>query len=517
MAYKNLKDFIHRLQREGELVVISHPVSPHLEMTEIADRVMKAGGPALLFTQPVGSKIPVLINAYGSDRRMALALGVERMDEIAARIRAWITKKPPTTLREKFSLLWDLKEAASYLPRRVSSGRCKEVILTGEDAGLDRLPIMTCWPLDGGPFLTLPQVFTRDPVTGIRNVGLYRVQVFDRCTTGMHWQIHKVGASHFREYEQGKKRMDVAIALGGDPALLYAASAPLPPNIDELVFTGFLRQAPVDLVPCETVDVEVPADAEIVIEGYIDPAEKRMEGPFGDHTGYYSLPEEYPVFHVTALTMARDPVYPSTIVGVPPMEDAYLGKATERIFLPLIQMTFPEIIDLNLPIEGGFHNLALVSIKKAFPGHAFKTAHAIWGTGLLSLTKTIIVLDEHVNVQDAGEVLWRVSNNIAPARDIQFVHGPVDVLDHSSEHPRFGSKMVIDATRKWPEEGFTRPWPPDIVMSRSVREKIDALWHELGIPVSLEAAQKRRFRINPIDESSVSMDESSDRSDPTSP
>lgn len=499
MAYRNLKDFVHRLRQEGELVEINHPVSPRLEMTEIADRVMKNQGPALLFNRPEGHDIPVLINAYGSEKRMAMALGVDRIDSIAERIRSLITKKPPKTLREKLSLLFELKDFANYIPRTVKTGRCKDVILKGDGARLDRLPVMTCWPMDGGPYITLPQVYTRNPVTGIRNIGLYRVQVFDERTTGMHWQIHKVGAEHFREHEAGGTRMDVAIALGGDPAMLYAASAPLPPNIEELLFAGFLRNEPVELVKCETVDVEVPADSEIVIEGYIDPSERRLEGPFGDHTGYYSLADQFPVFHVTAITMASDPIYPSTIVGIPPMEDAYIGKATERIFLPLIQMTFPEIVDMNLPVEGGFHSLALVSIKKKYPGQAFKTAHAIWGTGLLSLTKTIVVVDEHVNVQDPGEVLWRVANNFAPNRDLQIVHGPVDELDNSSEHPRYGSKMVIDATRKRPDEGFTRQWPPDIIMDEAVKAKIDSVWDQLGIPIPLEQSKSKQYRVNPAD------------------
>ncbi len=496
MAFNNLKDFVELLKKENVLVEIDYPVSPKLEITEITDRVTKAGGPALLFTRPEGFEMPVLINAYGSERRMALALGVDHVDEIAERIRSLIQQKPPSTFREKLAALFQLKEFAGYMPKRVGDGRCKEVVLSS-NATLDMLPILTCWPKDGGPYLTLPQVYTRDPVTGVRNVGLYRMQVFDSTTTGMHWQIHKVGAAHHREYVEKKQRMEVAVALGGDPAILYAASAPLPPNIDELLFCGFLRKAPVELVRCETIDVEVPADAEIVIEGFVDPSEQRMEGPFGDHTGYYSLAAPFPVFHITCITMARDPIYPTTIVGIPPMEDAYLGKATERIFLPLIQMTFPEIVDLNLPVEGGFHSLALVSIKKSYPGHGFKVAHAIWGTGLLSLTKNIIVVDDHVNVHDPAEVLWRVANNVAPERDVQIVKGPVDELDNSSEFPRFGSKMVIDATKKLPDEGFTREWPPDISMSGEVKEKIDAIWDELGLPISLKESKKRVFHITP--------------------
>lgn len=498
MAFGSLQEFVHLLRQAGELVEIDASVSPRLEMTEITDRVSKCKGPALLFTNPDGYDMPVLLNAFGSEKRMALALGVNRIEEIADRIRDLIQQKPPESLGDKIAALFQLKEMAGYFPQRVSSGRCKEVIKI-EDASLDDIPILTCWPMDGGPFITLPLVHSKDPVTGTRNMGMYRVQKYDARTTGMHWQIHKVGASHYREYFKENRRMEVAVTLGGDPALTYAATAPLPPNIDEFLFAGFLRRTSVELVPCETIDLEVPADSEIVIEGYIDPMEERMEGPFGDHTGYYSLAEPYPVFHVTCVTMARDPIYPATIVGIPPQEDAYLGKATERIFLPLIQMNFSEVVDMDLPVEGGFHNLAIVSIKKAYPGHGFKIAHAIWGTGLLSLTKNVIVVDAHVNVHDPGEIVWRVGNNVAPERDIQFVHGPVDVLDHSSEHPRFGSKMVIDATQKLPEEGFTREWPPDIVMAEEVKQKIDAIWDELGIPISLEDSKKKQFVVNPRD------------------
>lgn len=499
MAYRNLKDFVARLIRENELVEISQPISPVLEMTEIADRVMKSRGPALLFTNPEGSDIPLLINAYGSEKRMAMALGVGHIDEIAERIRKLTKQKPPGTLWEKLAALMQLKEIAGFAPKKVNTGRCKEVILKGDQASLGDLPVQTCWPKDGGPYITLGQVYTRDPITGIRNVGLYRIQVFDSHTTGMHWQIHKVGASHFREFSKKNQRMPVAVALGGDPALLYGASAPLPPNIDEILFTGFLRQAPVEMVKCETSDIEVPADAEIVMEGWIDPMEQRMEGPFGDHTGYYSLADMYPVFHVECITRARDAIYPSTIVGIPPMEDAFLGKATERIFMPLIQMTFPEIVDMSLPIEGGFHSLAIVAINKSYPGQGFKVAHAFWGTGLLSLTKNIIVVDGHVNVHDPGEVMWRVANNFAAERDLQVVRGPVDVLDNSSEYPGYGSKMVIDATRKLPQEGFNREWPPDIDMASGVKAKIDEIWNQLGIPISLEESKRRQFKIWPED------------------
>ncbi|MDX9754019.1 MAG: menaquinone biosynthesis decarboxylase [bacterium] len=498
MAFHSLSDFVDLLKKENELVEIALPISPHLEMTEITDRVTKANGPALLFTHPAGYEMPVLLNAFGSKKRMALALGVQHIDEIANRIRHLIQQKPPETFRQKLAALFQLKEITQFFPKKVGYGRCKEQIFT-KDATLDILPILTCWPMDGGPFITLPLVHTQDPITGIRNMGMYRIQKFDALTTGMHWQIHKVGAAHYREFFKENRRMDVAVTLGGDPALTYAATAPLPPNIDEMLFAGFLRRTPVELVKCETCDLYVPADSEIVIEGYIDPMEQRMEGPFGDHTGYYSLAEPYPVFHVTCITMAKNPIYPATIVGIPPQEDAWLGKATERIFMPLIQMTFPEVVDMNLPVEGGFHSVALVSINKAYPGHAFKVAHAIWGTGMLSLTKNIIVVDGHVNVQNPAEVLWRVGNNVAPERDVQFVKGPVDALDNSSESLRFGSKMVIDATSKLPEEGFTRQWPPDISMTAEVKTKIDSLWDQLGLPLSLAESKKRLFTINPAD------------------
>jgi 4-hydroxy-3-polyprenylbenzoate decarboxylase len=324
-------------------------------------------------------------------------------------------------------------------------------------------------------------VFTQCPDTGVRNVGMYRMQVFDDTTTGMHWHVHKVGARHYRRHTQLGTRMPVAVALGGDPAITYAATAPLPEDVDEMLFAGFLRKAPVELVPCKTVPLQVPADAEIVLEGYVQPGELRREGPFGDHTGYYSLEDDYPVFHVTCLTHRRDPIYPATIVGRPPMEDCYMGKATERIFLPLLQMTFPEIADLNLPLEGVFHNLALISIRKRFPGHAQKVMHGLWGMGQMMFTKAVVICDEDVNVQDTSEVVWKVLNNIDPQRDVTFVQGPVDVLDHAAPQPNVGSKMGIDATRKWPEEGFRRPWPDEIVMDPEVRRRIDGLWDELGL------------------------------------
>jgi 4-hydroxy-3-polyprenylbenzoate decarboxylase len=481
MAYKNLREFISRLENEGELVRVSKPISPVLEITEIADRTIKASGPALLFEHPVGSDIPVLINAMGSPKRMALALGVNSLDEIAHEIENLLRMEVPNGIMDKLRLIPKYGRLAGFMPKLVSVGACQEIVLTNDDASLDALPILQCWPGDGGRFITLPMVFTKDPHTGMRNVGMYRMQVYDSRTTGMHWHPQKVGARHYAEYERLGRRMEVAVALGGDPAITYSASAPLPEDFDEMVFAGFLRKRPVEMVRCKTVDLEVPAESEIVIEGYVDPHERRLEGPFGDHTGYYSLPSEFPVFHVTGITMRKSPIYPATIVGRPPMEDCYMAKATERIFLPLIRLQIPEIVDINLPIEGIFHNLALVSIRKRYPGQARKVMHALWGLGQLAFTKIIVVFDEDVNVHDLGEVIWRLGNHIDPERDIEFVTGPVDILDHASRLPGYGSKMGIDATKKLPGEGFNREWPDEIQMSAEVKARIYEIWDELGI------------------------------------
>jgi 4-hydroxy-3-polyprenylbenzoate decarboxylase len=480
MAYATLDEFVAEIERMGELKRIRYPADPYLEITEIADRVMKAGGPALLFENPRGSPFPLLINAFGSQRRMNAALGVNSLQEIADQIEEIVKLELPQTWGGKLQALGKLSRVASAPPRRVKTGPCKEVIHR-EDASLDLLPIQTCWPEDGGPFITLPLVFTRHPVTGKRNVGMYRMQRYDAKTTAMHWQLHKVGAEHYRETERLAQRIPVAVALGGDPVLTYAATAPLPPNVDEVLFAGWLRRKPVELVPCETVDLEVPAGSDFVLEGYIDPQERRMEGPFGDHTGYYSLAEEFPVFHLTCLTRRRSPIYPSTIVGKPPMEDGFLGKATERIFLPLIRLTLPEVVDINLPLEGVFHNLLIVSIRKRYPGHAFKVMNAIWGLGQMMFAKVILVVDARVDVQNLREVLWRVGSSIDPQRDVLFTRGPIDQLDHASALPNFGSKMGIDATAKWSSEGFTREWPGDIVMCDEVKKNVDAIWGELGL------------------------------------
>ncbi|MFH1563143.1 MAG: menaquinone biosynthesis decarboxylase [Nitrospirota bacterium] len=476
MAYKSLHEFIEELERVGELKRIKTKVSPILEITEITDRVCKNQGPALLFEEVEGYSIPVLINAFGSMERMAKALGVNDINNLAAEIESLIKPEIPDTFIDKLKLIPKVSQLASFFPKKVSTGLCKEVTKDN----LDFLPILKCWPEDGGRFLTLPIVITKNPQTEIRNLGMYRMQVYDSKTTGMHWHPHKVGAKHYQLYKELGEKMPVAVCLGGDPAITYAATAPLPDDIDELLFAGFLRKKPVEIVPCETIDLEVPANSEFVIEGYVDPQEEwRCEGPFGDHTGYYSLEDNFPVFHITGITHRKNPIYPATIVGKPPMEDCFMAKATERIFLPLIKLILPEIIDINLPIEGVFHNLALVSIKKSYPGQAKKVMHALWGLGQLMFTKIIVVVDENVDVQNGQEVIWRMGNNVDPMRDFVFVEGPVDTLDHAAPYSGFGSKVGIDATRKLKEEGFNRPWPEEIKMSKEVKKKIDSIWHEL--------------------------------------
>ncbi len=462
----------------------------HLEIAEIADRVMKSpgGGPALLFERPVQedgseSAIPVAINLYGSRRRMELALGVERLDEVGDRIAEMVDLKVPSGLLGKLAMLPKLAEMAKFPPRvRSGSAPCQEVVWRGDEIDLDRIPILQTWPGDGGRYLTLPMVITRDPGRGTRNVGMYRVQVQGKRDLAMHWQRHKSGAAHWRDMAARGETMPVAIALGGDPASIYAGSAPLPPGIDEFLFAGFLRRAPVQLAKALTSDLEVPAEAEIAIEGHIDPAAPPvMEGPFGDHTGFYSLADLYPRMHVTAVSMKRQPVYPATLVGRPPMEDYWLGHATERIFLPLLKLTVPEIVDYHMPAAGIFHNLVFVSIDKQYPGQAYKVMHALWGQGLMSLAKVLVIVDKEVNVHDPDEVWWVALNNIDPQRDTEFVRGPVDVLDHASQHFSFGTKMGIDATRKWPEEGFTREWPERIEMDAETKRRVDGMWGELGL------------------------------------
>jgi 4-hydroxy-3-polyprenylbenzoate decarboxylase len=481
MAYNDLREFVSALERAGELKRVPFEVDPYLEITEFADRSVKGGGPALLFERPKGSSVPVLINAFASMRRMEIALQVNSVDEVAARITEFLEMRMPQGILNKLKMLPKLAEVGSFFPRIVNAGPCKEVIQR-DNFSLRDLPVLHCWPLDGGPFITLPMVFSKNPLTGKRNCGMYRMQVYDDRTTGMHWQTHKQGAEHHRRLlEQGKKRMDVAVAIGCDPATMYSAILPLPPDLDEMMISGFLRGKPVEMVKCETSDIEVPANSEIVLEGYLELGELRTEGPFGDHTGFYSLEDEYPVFHVTCVTRRRNPIYPTTIVGPPPMEDFYMGKAIERIFLPLMRMQLPEVRDICMPAEGVFHNMILVSIRKSYPGHARKVMHAIWGLGQAMFSKCIVVVDDDVNVQDVRETAWKALNNIDPQRDIEFVLGPVDSLDHASRLPNYGSKMGVDATRKWPAEGFTRPWPKVIRMDETVQRRVDELWRKAGL------------------------------------
>ena len=478
MAFADLREWIEALRREGELHEVTASVDPYLEITEIVDRTVKAGGPALLFTNVRGSRLPVLINQFGTERRMCLALGVGSLDEIGARLADVIELTPPQGLADKLRTLGKLKSFADALPRTVRSAPCQEVVVT-DGASLDALPIMTCWPDDAGPFITLPSVITRDPVTGGRNVGMYRLQKHSATTLGLHWQIHKDAAADWR---LGAGRMEMAIALGTDPVTTYAGSAPLPKHIDELMVAGFLRGTPIELVQARTVDLKVPANAEIVLEGYCERGELAAERPFGDHTGYYTPTEPFPVFHLTAITHRRDPIYPSIVVGVPPAEDVWLGKATERIFLPAIRMTMPEVVDYDLPAAGTFHNCAIVSIRKAYPGHARKVMHAIWGTGLLSLTKSVVVVDDWVDVHDYEQVVWQLGANVDPARDVVLADGPLDHLDHAPSRQFVGGKIGFDATAKGPGEGYERGWPEVVRMSPDVRARVDERWAELGIP-----------------------------------
>ena len=482
MAYNDLHEFIQALERAGELKRIPFEVDPRLEITEFADRAVKHGGPALLFEKPKGSSIPLLINAFASMRRMEIALQVDSVSEVAARITEMLEMRMPAGLINKLKMLPKLADMANFFPKIVSSGPCKEVIRR-DGFTLSEFPVLTCWPQDGGPFITLPMVFSKNPETGKRNCGMYRMQVYDDRTTGMHWQTHKQGAEHYRRLlKQGKsERMPLAVAIGADPATMYSAILPLPPDLDEMMIAGFLRNKPVEMVKCETSDLEVPAHAEIVLEGHVTLGELRTEGPFGDHTGFYSLEDEFPVFHVECVTHRRNPVYATTIVGPPPMEDYFMGRAIERIFLPLMRMQIPEIRDICMPAEGVFHNLMLISIRKSYPGQARKVMHAIWGLGQAMFTKVIVVVDEDVDVQNYSEVAWRALNNIDPERDIEFVHGPVDTLDHASRLPDFGSKMGIDGTKKMPNEGFSRRWPDVIRMDENVKRRVDELWKQAGL------------------------------------
>jgi 4-hydroxy-3-polyprenylbenzoate decarboxylase len=528
LAYNDLRDWIRQLEKAGELKRIPAEVDPILEMAEIADRTAKlhrgtekAGGPALLFENVKGHPgARVLMNQFGSERRMRLALETDSLDAIADRIRTFLKPQTPASFMDKMKMLPMLAEIGNFFPKVVAAkdAPCKEVIHRGEDVNLLDLPILKTWPQDGGRFITLPCVVTRDPKSGKRNVGMYRMQVYDAKTTGMHWQRQKVAAEHLRDRLRKaspdsaarvdlmaltaggttaatshdtlntttvsrirEDRMEVAVAIGTDPATTFSAIVPAPPDVEEYLISGFLRQKPLELVKAETVDLEVPANAEYILEGYVQLGELRTEGPFGDHTGFYTMQEDYPVFHITCITHRKDPIYAATIVGKPPMEDAWMGKAVERIFLPLMQLTMPEIVDVNLPPEGVFHNLMIVAIKKSYAGHARKIMNGIWAMGQAMFTKCIIVVDEDCDVQDLAEVTLRATNNIDPERDIQFTLGPVDSLDHASRLPNYGSKMGIDATRKWAAEGFTRPWPAMLTMDTEVKTKIDALWKKLGI------------------------------------
>lgn len=481
MAHKDLNEFIDVLRQHGELKEITVEVDPELEISAITDRVVKRNGPALLFTNVKGHPdFPVLINTFGSEKRMTLALGAESLDGIAAEIAELIQPKIPPTLIGKIQMLTKLTRLKDLAPKTVRSGPCQEVMET-DAPSLEGLPILKCWPQDGGRYITFPQVITRHPVMGTRNVGMYRLQVFDDRTLGLHWQRHKGGAHHYRVAEEQGARLEVAIAIGPDPETMYAGTAPLPDELDEFMLAGFLRREPVELVKCRTVDLEVPANAQIILEGYAEPGERRLEGPFGDHQGYYSLADDYPVFHLTAVTRRKHPVYPTIIVGPPPQEDGWLGKATERIFLPLIRTQLPEIVDMDLPVEGIFHNLAIVSIDKRYPGHAQKVMHALWGLGQLMFTKVIVIVDKDVNVHDMREVVWRVGVSIDPKRDVLLSEGPCDVLDFAAHIADYSGKMGIDATTKWPEEGFTRGWPDLLRMPDEVNRRVDDLWPQLGL------------------------------------
>ncbi len=481
MAFRDLRDYLAALEKAGELRRIGVEVSPVLEVTEIADRTVKKQGPALLFQNVSGSRMPVAINLFGSPARVQRALEIGDWKEWTDRVNFFLEPKVPTSLLDKVKTLPKLAEVAGIFPKVVKDGPAHEVVRTGDEVDLGEVPVLQCWPEDGGRFFTLTNVITRDPASGGRNCGMYRLQVYDRNTTGMHWHLHHDSARIYRDTSGRGRRTEVAVAFGGDPATMFAPAVPLPPGIDEMLFAGFVRREAVEMVRGVSVDLEVPAHAELVLEGWVDPEERRREGPFGDHTGFYSLADDYPVFHVTAVTHRKDAIYPTTIVGRPPMEDCYMGYAIERMFLPFMQKMLPEVVDYHMPFEGVFHNLMIVAIDKRYPHHARKVMHGIWGLGQATFTKVIVVVDADVNVQDPAEVAWRALGNIDPQRDLEFVTGPAETLDHASRMPWWGSKVGIDATRKWPTEGFSRPWPGDIVMTPEVKARIDAIWSRLGI------------------------------------
>lgn len=479
LQYKDLRSYLELLRRSGELHEIPVEVNPELEVTEIYDRVVKASGPALLFRKVKGSEFPLAINIFGSSKRMNLMLGVNNIEDVPQRIHQFLESKPPQTFIEKIQFLPKLKELDTLNTKIVPDAPCQEVVRT-EGSMLDLLPIQKCWPEDGGRFITFPLVITRDPETGKRNVGLYRMHVYDNRTTGMHWQIHKDGAEHYRRLKEKGKRLEVACVLGANPLHLFSAACPLPYGVDEFMLAGFLAGDQVRLVKCKTVDLEVPVDSEIVLEGYVESGDVRLEGPFGDHTGFYSRAKDFPVFHVTAMTHRKNPIYVSTVVGRPPMEDCYMGKAIERIFLPLIQKQLPEITDINLPWEGCFHNCLIISIRKSYPQQAQKVMSAIWGLGQMMFSKSILVFDHDCNIQDLKEVAWRAFNNVDPKRDMIFSEGPIDELDHSANQDFFGSKVGIDCTRKTVEEGMKRAWPEDMVMTDEIKNLVTHRWREYG-------------------------------------
>jgi len=479
MVCNDLREFIGFLEEKKELVRVKSEVDPVLEVTEITDRISKKQGPALLFEKVKGSPYPIAINLFGSYQRMAWALGLNDFGEIGQQFSSLLKTDPDMKFMQKIEALFDLYKLSTSKPKEVKKAPCQEII-KDKDFSLFEYPILQCWPGDAGRFITLPLVITKDPESGKQNLGMYRMQVFDEKTTGMHWHTHHDGAVNFRKYTKLGKRTEVAVAIGGDPVTIFSATAPLPYGIEELFFAGFLRGKAVEVVKARTVDLLVPAHAEMILEGYVEPAEERIEGPFGDHTGYYSVAGMYPVFHVTCITQRKDPIYPATIVGKPPMEDCYMGKATERMFLPLVKMQLPEIVDMNLPLEGVFHNCALISIRKSYPMHARKVMNAIWGLGQMMFTKFIFIFDEDVNVQNTSEAAWKAFNNVDPARDILISEGPLDVLDHSAPRPIYGAKMGIDATKKWSEEGYQREWPDEIHMSDDIRKLVDKRWKEYG-------------------------------------
>ena len=480
MIFNDLREFIDFLEDKKELVRIKKEVDPVLEVTEIADRISKKGGLALLFENIKGSQIPIVINLFGSYQRMSWALGLNDFNEISQRFSGLLKTDLDMKLRQKMEALLDLYKLSKSKPKEVKKAPCQEIIKEKDFSLLD-YPVLKCWPEDGGRFITLPLVITKDPESGKQNMGMYRMQVYDEKTTGMHWHTHHDGAVNFRKTSKLGKKAEVAVALGGDPITIYSATAPLPYGVEELLFAGYLRGKPVEVVRAKTVDLLVPAQSEIVLEGYIIPGEERIEGPFGDHTGYYSVAAKYPVFHVTCITQRKEAIYPATIVGKPPMEDCYMGKATERMFFPFIKMQMPEIVDINLPIEGVFHNCALISIKKSFPMHARKVINAVWGLGQMMFTKFVFIFDGDVNVQDTSEAAWKAFNNVDPARDIMVAEGPLDVLDHSAPKPLYGAKMGIDATKKWPEEGYQREWPDEVRMSEEMKKLVDERWKEYGL------------------------------------